>query len=43
MRQAVQRICETAVAQAILKGDAEAGDALKLSVKEGALVVNVVD
>ena len=43
MRRAVQRICETAVAQAILKGNAEAGDVLELSVSEGALIVNVAD
>ena len=43
MRRAVQRICETAVAQAILKGEAGSGDVLKLSVAEGALVVTLDD
>lgn len=43
MRRAVQRICETAVAQAILRSDATAGDVLVLSVEDGALVVNIAE
>jgi ATP-dependent Clp protease ATP-binding subunit ClpC len=43
MRRAVQRICETAVAQAILRNDATAGDVLLLSVEDGALAVKLAD
>ena len=43
MRRAVERICETAVAQAILRQEAQPGDVLRLVIEDGALVVNVLD
>jgi len=39
MRRAVQRICETAVARAILKGEAKEGDTLQLDVVGKSVVV----
>ena len=43
MRRAVQRICETAIARAILRGEAERGDALRVLVVEGELRVDKFD
>ena len=43
MRRAIQRICETAVAEAILKGLAQTADVLRLTMKRGKVKVEVVD
>jgi ATP-dependent Clp protease ATP-binding subunit ClpC len=39
MRRAVQRICETAIARAVLKGDAQPGDHLSLQMDGDQLIV----
>jgi ATP-dependent Clp protease ATP-binding subunit ClpC len=39
LRRAVQRICETAVARAVLRGEIVPGDHLELQVYEGELIV----
>ena len=43
MQRAVERICETTVAQAILKGEATAGDDLEIVVVDGELLVRRID
>ena len=43
MRRAVQRVCETAIARAVLKGDAQPGDHLSLQMDgDQVIVVSVV-
>jgi ATP-dependent Clp protease ATP-binding subunit ClpC len=42
MRRAVQRLCETAIARAILKGDASPGDVLELTLEDDSVHVLVV-
>jgi len=39
LRRAVQRLCETAIARAVLRGQAQPGDHLVLQMWEGELVV----
>ena len=43
MRRAVQRICETAVARAILRGEATGGDVVALGLVEGTVTVTAQD
>jgi ATP-dependent Clp protease ATP-binding subunit ClpC len=42
LRRAVQRICETAIARAVLRGEARPGDRLELQKLEGEIAVYAV-